>query len=313
MKAAQYSEYGGPEIIQVTENAPKPSIGEGQVVVEVHAASLNPYDTYVRQGNMNDKIPLTFPVTIGGDIAGVITEVGEGVTDFKPGDEIYGQSIIPSGSGSVAEYASTDQNRIAKKPLKVDFVQAASLVLVGVAAVQALEDHIKLQSGQKLLIHGGAGGIGSIAVQLAKHLGAHVTSTASTDDLDFVKSLGADEVIDYKTQKFEEIVKDVDAVFDTAGGETAQKSLTVLRKGGILVSMSGSGSVNEDQAREKEITAMVQATATRTNKLQRLAEHVDQGAIKPQVDKIFPLDQVHEAFEYFEKDSPKGKVVIQVK
>jgi NADPH:quinone reductase and related Zn-dependent oxidoreductases len=214
-----------------TADIPNPIPAKGQVVVEVYAASINPFDQTIREGYLKDKISLQFPVTLGGDLAGVVTEVGEGVIDLRKGDEIYGSAIVLNkGSGAFAEYASVNIANSGLKPKRITFEEAAALPLVGSSAVQALEEHIKLQSAQKILIHGGAGGIGSIAIQLAKALGAYVATTVGTDDIQFVKDLGADEVIDYKTQKFEEILKEFDAVFDMVGRETTDKSFTSTKK-----------------------------------------------------------------------------------
>lgn len=315
MKAAQYSKYGGPEVIEITNNADKPVPKEGQVLVEVHAASINPFDWKVRSGMMKDMIPLSFPVTIGGDFAGVVVEVGpprvDGAMRVEVGDEVFGQALIVNGgSGSVAEFAVANLKNIAHKPNNIDFVQAASLPLVGASAIQALEDNMKLQSKQKILIHGGAGGIGHIAIQLAKYLGAYVAATVSSDDIDFVKKLGADEVIDYKTDKFEERLKDFDAVFDTVGGETTNRSFTVLKQGGVIVSMAGQPS--EELTKKYGVTAIGQSTNTNSRRLKRLAELVDAGAIKPQIDKVYPLDQAREAFVLLENGHPRGKVVVKV-
>jgi alcohol dehydrogenase len=312
MKAAQYTTYGNANVIEITAEAQVPTLKEGQILVEAYAASLNPFDYKLRLGYMKEMIPLTFPVTIGGDFAGVVKEVSSDVTEFSVGEEVYGQSIVVNGgSGSLSEFTAANTKNTAKKPASLDFSEAASLVLVGVSSIQALEDHIKLASGQKILIHGGAGGIGTIAIQLAKHLGAYVTTTVGSDDHELAKSLGADEVIDYKTEKFEEKVSDYDAVFDTVGGETMVKSFTVLKKGGVLVSMAGQP--DQDRATELGITAIGQMTATTSDRLNRLSGLVDEGVIKPQIDKTFSLDQAAEAFEYLEKSHPKGKVVVSIK
>jgi alcohol dehydrogenase len=311
MKAVQVTDYGGPEVIKIND-VPKPSLQEGQVLVEVYGAGINPFDDKLRLGYMKPSIPLEFPWIIGGDFAGVVLELGEGVSDFKIGDEVYGQALILNGgSGAFAEFVAANAKNTALKPKNIDFGQAASLVLVGVSASQALEEHIKLQQGQKILIHGGAGGIGSIAIQLAKHLGAYVETTVGTEGYEFVKSLGADEVINYHTQNFEEIIKGFDAVFDTIGGEVTDKSLKVLRKGGILVSMAGQA--DQELAKQHKVNALTQQTRINTKRLEHLSELIGSRVIKPQVDKIFPLEQSKEAFEYFENGHPKGKVVIKIK
>lgn len=309
MKAAQYATYGGPEVLHLSEIA-KPSLKEGQILVEVNAASVNPFDYKLRRGTMKDTIPLTLPVTIGSDFSGVVIDANG--SEYASGDEVYGQAIILSGaSGAMAELTSVNLKSITKKPNNVDFVQASALPLVGVSAIQALKDHLQLEKGQKILIHGGAGGIGSVAIQLAKYIGAYVATTVSGEDTEFAKSLGADEVIDYKTQKFEDMLKDYDAVFDTVGGENPNKSLAVLKNGGKLVSMVGP--IDENLAKEKNITALVQNSKTNTESLRRLKELVEEHVIKPKVDKVFSLEQVSDAYSFAETGHPNGKVVVKIK
>ena len=312
MKAVQIKGYGGVKVIEINDNAPKPTPSKNQVLVEVHAASINPVDWKIRSGYMKDMMPLNFPATLGGDFAGAVTEVGEEVSEFKTGDEVFGSAIVLNGgSGSFAQFLVANVANIAHKPKTVNFEQAAALPLVGASAVQALEEHIKLQGGQKILIHGGAGGIGHVAIQLAKVLGAHVATTVSTEDTDFAKSLGADEVIDYKTQKFEELLKNFDAVFDTVGGKITDVSFSVLKKNGVIVSMVGQP--NEDLAKQHGIIAIGQGTSTNASHLRRVAELVDSRKLKAKIDKIFPLEQVKEAFRYQEENHPRGKVVIKIK
>lgn len=311
MKAAQYNSYGSPEVIIINE-IPEPVIGKGQMLIEVYAASINPIDWKVRAGYMKDMMPLKFPVTIGGDLAGVVIALGEGVTEFKKEDEIFGSAIVLNGgSGAFAQTAAGNTSNIAHKPKSINYVEAASLPLVGSSAIQALEQHINLQSGQKILINGGSGGIGSIAIQLAKSIGAYVVATVGTEHVDFVKSLGADEVIDYKKENVSEKLHDFDAVFDTAGGESRDNTVKVLKRGGIIVSMNGAP--DPKLVEEYGVKAIGQNTNTSRESLTRLAELVDKNIIKPQVDKVFPLVQTREAFEYQETSHPKGKVVISIK
>src|SRR5215208_7699994 len=239
MKAAQITRYGNTsEVIEIRQTS-TPNLSPGKVLVEVKAAGINPIDWKIRQGYMKQMIHLQFPSTLGMDFSGVIIQVGEDVSsDLKQGNEVYGQAGVPSGgSGAFSELALANATSIAHKPKRLSHEETAALPLVGVSAWQALIEYIGLSNGQKILIHGGAGGIGSIAIQLAKNLGAHVATTVSTDDKQFVQELGADEIIDYKTQTFEDIVHDCDAVFDTIGGETYTRSFRVLSKGGIIVSM----------------------------------------------------------------------------
>jgi len=311
MKAAQYDSYGGPEVIVISSDTPKPLAQKGQVLVQVHAASLNPFDYKIRRGYMKDMIPLSLPVTLGGDLSGVVVEVGEEVTEVALGDEVYGTAIVVGGgSGSLAEFATAKAGSIAKKPHTVDFQQAAALPLVGVSVIQALVDHAHLTKGQKILIHGGSGGIGSVAIQLAKHLGAYVITTVSSSHTDFVKNLGADEVIDYTSQDFSTMVKDIDVVYDTVGSETYTKSFAVLKKGGIIVTMVAKP--DPELEKQHEVTTIAQQTHVTTEKLSILAELVDSGVIKVQIEKVFPLYQAREAYEYLETNHPKGKIVIAI-
>jgi len=291
MKAAQINKYGGYEVFEINNDAPKPTVGEGKVLVEVYAASINPFDKAVRAGFMKNMMPLNFSAILGGDFAGVVKEIGEGVTEFNA----------------------------AIKPKNITFEQVGALPLVGSSAVQALEEHMNLHNDQKILIHGGAGGIGHIAIQLAKTLGAYVVTTVSGNDKDFVKQLGADEVIDYKNEKFEEKIKDpstgsgqvFDAVFDTVGGEVTNKSLQVLKKGGVLVSMIGEPDAKF--AEEREITAIRQGTKVNTKHLERLAQLIENGKIKVNIAKIFPLDQIQDAFKYQEELHSRGKIVLKIR
>jgi NADPH:quinone reductase-like Zn-dependent oxidoreductase len=312
MKASQINQYGGPEVVELNESAPTPSPKNGQVLVEIYAAALNPFDWKLRSGYMKKMIPLQFPVTLGGDFSGRVTQVGEGVTDYAAGDEVFGTALVlTGGSGAFAESATASTSNITRKPKKVDHTEAASLVLVGVSSLQVLEQHMNLKSGQKILIHGGAGGIGSAAIQLAKSKGAYVAATASEESKEFVKNLGADEVIDYKNEKFEEKLHDFDAVFDTVGGEIMDRSFSVLKKGGVFVSMLGQP--NAEKAKEMGITTIGQSTATNAANLFRLVELIEQSIIKPQIDKTFPLVQTKEAFTHLETGHPRGKVVLKVR
>ncbi len=310
MKAVQINKYGGSEVLVISDTL-KPALKQGQILVENYAASINPIDWKIRAGYLQKMAPIPLPVTLGGDFAGKILEVGEGVTEFKVGDSVYGQAIILNGgSGSMAEFVAVNRANTALKPQSTSYEEAGALPLAGVSAVQALEEHIKLQKHQKILIHGGAGGIGHMAIQIAKALGAYVATTVSTNDIEFVKSLRADEVIDYKTQKFEDQPSDFDAVFDTVGGETTDRSFKVLKKGGTIVSMLGQP--NQELAQKYAVTAIGQGTQTDTAHLNRLTELVYSGKIKVNVDKVFPLAQVVEAFKYQEEIHPQGNVAIRI-
>lgn len=311
MKAAQINGYGGADILQTTDQAEKPTAGEGEVLVEVHAASANPFDWKVREGLTQSMAQLSFPATLGGDVAGVVSEVGAGVEGFTVGQQVYGQAGALSGHGSFAEFTPVKAVQLGEKPKSLPFTDSAALPLTAVSAYQALVDHMNLQAGQKVLIHGAAGGIGSMAVQIAKHLGATVAATAGTDDIEYVKQLGADAVIDYKTQKFDEELRDLDAVYDTVGGDTYARSFNVLKEGGVIVSMVEQ--VNEELAGKTGVNAIYQFTQMTTERLGKVAELADKGNVTVHVDKVFPLDQAGEALEYLKTGHPRGKVVIRVK
>ena len=312
MKAAQITSYGGSEVVEIKDNVALPLLSVGRVIIEARVAGVNPVDWKIREGDLQKMAPLQFPATLGGDFSGVIIKVGENVSGFNEGDEVYGTALaLGSGSGSFAEFIAADVKFIAKKPEKTSHVEAAALPLAGVSALQALTEHIGLKKGQKILIHGGAGGIGSLAIQIAKHLGAYVATTVSERDKEFVKKLGANEVIDYKNQYFSKMLKDYDAVFDTVGGETYRNSFSVLKKGGVVVSM-----IEEPRAElmEKyEVKAVSQSTSVNNEMLSKLAKLVDEGSVKVHIDKIFTLEQAREALTYLQNGRPRGKVVIEIK
>lgn len=311
MQAAQISEYGGPDKITINDIA-MPEPGDNQVVVKVRTTAINPFDWKLRRGYMKAMIPLDFPVTIGADFSGIVSEVGKNITNYKPGDEVYGSAIIlGGGSGAVAEYAAVNETSIGLKPTNVSHQEAASLVLVGVSAIQAIDNHLKLGVNQKILIHGGAGGIGSVAIEYAKHLGAYVAATARSVDSAFVKKVGADEVVDYENETFEDKVSGYDAVFDTVGGETYKRSFKVLNPGGIIVSMVEQP--DNELVQKYNVKAEYQASQTDTKTLNFLRKQVEENSIHAHIDKVFDLGQVQEAFRYAEEDHPKGKVVIVIK
>lgn len=311
MKAAQIYGYGGKEVLKIVANAPKPEVTADQVIVEVHAAGVNPFDIKVREGLVQSMSKLEFPATLGGDFSGVVSELGPEVSSVKVGDAVYGQANALSGDGSYAESTPVKAESLGPKPASVDFITAAALPLVGISVYQALVEHANLQSGQKILIHGGAGGIGSTAIQLAKHLGAYVATTTTAKDADFVKELGADEAIDYENQEFSELIKDYDAVYDTVGGETFAKSYKVLKPGGVIVSMVA----QEDKAlsEQHKVIVISQFTRVTTERLKQLTELIDGGVIKIQIDKVFPLEDAAEALEYLKSGQHRGKVVLKIK
>lgn len=293
MKAAQIQSYGDTSVVGINPSAALPVSKPGQVLVTVRAASINPFDAFLRKGFMKEKMPFPFPITMGGDFAGVAEETGQ---------EVFGSATVANGgSGAMAEVAAVNTKNIAPKPTSVDFATAAALPLVGTSVVQAIEEHLHLQKGQKILIHGGAGGIGHLAIQLAKHIGAYVAATVRTKDIEFVKSLGADEIIDFSTEDFSTILKDFDAVYDTVGGDVLTKSMAVLAPTRIIVSMKGQPG-----------RGIAQATKTTTDHLARVATLVDQGVLRVHVDKIFSLEDIRQAWNYQEEGHPQGKVVLTV-
>lgn len=310
MQAAQIFEYGGKEALKTVYDAEKPAPGAGQVLVRVKAAGVNPFDWKVREGYMQDMGKLELPATLGGDFAGVVAELGEGVSGIDVGDEVYGQAGALSGHGSYAEFTPVKAESVAPKPASLDFAAAAAVPLAGVSAYQALVVHAELQHGQKVLIQGGAGGIGTMAVQLAKHLGAHVATTVSTKDLAYAESLGADEVIDYTKQDFTQIVRDYDVVYDLVGGDTTKMSYQVLKKGGVLVSMVSRP--DEALMQQYGVSMVAQFTKVTTERLTKLAGLIDQGAIQVHVDKTFPLSEAADALEYLKSGKHHGKVVLEV-
>lgn len=306
MRAAQISNYGDIDQINVVE-VDKPTASEGKVVVEVQAASLNPFDTIVRAGYVKEMMPLNLPATLGGDIAGKVVEVGPGVENVAVGDIVYGQaSAVAGNSGAFAEYAATASGQVAKAPVNITIQETASLPLVGVSALQALTEHIGLKTGQKILITGGAGGIGQIAIQIAKSIGAYVATTAAGDGLEIAKSCGADEVIDYESENYTDLLSDYDAAFDTVGGDELSKIVAILKSGGVAVSMVG-------QPEEKAgITGIYQMTHVTTELLDQLRELVEAGTVKPNVGKVFKLDDIRAAFEARESRSVNGKIVLDI-
>jgi alcohol dehydrogenase len=307
MKAVQLTKFGGNEGIVIISLS-VPAVSKGKILVAVHAAGVNPVDWKIRSGMM--QIPL--PATLGGDFSGVVKEIGPGVANFKPGEEVYGQSAAyRGGSGSFEEFALADQDAVALKPKRISHIEAGALPLVGVSALQALEDHMKLSGGQSVLIHGGGGGIGSIAIQIAVHIGARVAATVGEHDIDYAKRLGADQIIDFRSEKFEDAVKDVDAVLDLVGGDTYRRSFPILKRGGIIVSLLE----NPDEKLMKQfgVRAVHQFTQVNSARLERLSKLVDEGIVKIHIDKIFPLERTGDALAYLESDHPTGKVVLDVR
>ena len=289
MRAATINRYGGPEVITIMD-VPRPQPGEGQALVRVHAAGIGNWDALIREGK--SVVAQSLPLTLGSDLSGVVHSVGPGVADFHPGDEVYG-ATNPDFVGAYADYAIASADMIATKPKALSFVDAASAPVVAVTAWQMLFEYAQLRSGQMVLIQGGAGNVGAYAVQLAKHAGIRVIATVGPADRDYVSGLGADEVIDYTSQKFEDAVHEVDAVIDTVGGETRKRSYAVLRKGGTLVSavnpISADGPVRDDV---RSTFFIVKVTKSHLDLLSPLFES---GSLKTDVGPVLPLEEVRTA------------------
>jgi len=315
MKSIQINRYGGSDVIEVKNSASAPNPSSGKILVNVKAAGVNPADWKIREGYFQQMAPLQFPSTLGADFSGIIKQLGEGVSNsgLKQGDDVYGQAsaVFSGGSGAFAELALVEKDRIAHKPKTLNHIEAAGLPTVGVSAWQGIIENIRLSRDQKILIHGGAGGIGSIAIQLAKRLGVYVATTASTNDEQFVQELGANQVIDYETENFEDILHDYDAVFDTVGGDTYKRSFKVLKKGsGMITSMLEQP--NSELMNRYGVKAFVQFTQANRQLLTKLGEWVDQNNIKVNIAKTFSIDEAADALDYQKDVHPRGKVVITV-
>jgi NADPH:quinone reductase-like Zn-dependent oxidoreductase len=309
MSAVQIRRFGGPDVLEVQE-VPRPQPGPGELLVRVHAAAINPVDTGVRAGHAQDLADARLPYIPGYDLSGEVAEVGEGVTRFGPGDEVFAMLHLRRG-GAYAEYAIVKESEAAAKPASVSHAEAASLPLVALTVWQAFFDTADLQPGHTVLIHAGAGGVGSAAIQIAKWRGARVIATASERNHEFLRSLGADVVIDYTTERFEDMARDVDVVLDPIGGETQVRSLQTLRDGGVLVALMGLTGAARTPARNVRATAiLVDPDAAQ---LARIAELVDAGDLRPVVSHLLPLDQAAEAHRQSETRRTRGKIVLEVR
>jgi len=328
MKAFVVTHYG-PDGLRAAD-VPAPNVGPRDVLVDVRAASINPLDKMVRNGEFKRLLRYKRPFTLGHDLSGVITKVGADVRDFKVGDEIYARPR-DLRIGAFAEQIAIDADDIALKPASLSFAEAAAVPLVALAAWQALVELAKVQPGQKVLVHAGAGGLGSTAIQVAKHLGAYVATTASTKDVAKVRALGADEVIDYTAQDFADVLSGYDVVLDSLGLASLEKSLTVLRPGGLAISVVGPPDpAFADQLRQpllKPVMAVLSRKIRRQARklgvrysflfmrasgpqLATLAALYDAGTLRPVVDRTFPLAETLDAMAYVEQGKAKGKIVL---
>lgn len=305
MKAVVIHEFGGPEVLKV-EEVERPRAGAGELLVRTRAAGVNPVDAGIRQGRFmasRDRLPMV----IGYDVAGVVEEAGEGVTKFKKGEEVFAYLSLQRGGG-YAQYTIVKEAEAAPRPKGVSWSQAAAVPLTALTAWQALFDTAKLERGQTVLIHGGSGGVGTMAVQLAKWKGARVIATASTENQAYVKELGADVAVDYKTQRFEEVAKDVDVVLDTVGGETRERSWGVLKKGGILVSIVGAPAAEKARAAGvRGAGILVKPDGAQLGEIGRL---IEAGTVKPVVSEELPLTEAARAHRMIETRHTRGKIVL---
>jgi NADPH:quinone reductase-like Zn-dependent oxidoreductase len=307
MKAIRFHEYGGFEVLKY-EDAPRPEPQPGEILIQVRAASVNPFDLALREGWLASMVPLQLPAIAGVDVAGVVRATGEGVTDFSIGQDVYG--FMSRYSGAYAEYAVVTGETIAPKPQTLDYLQAASVPLAATAAWQTLFDVGGLKERQRVLVHGGAGGVGTFAVQLAKLKGAHVLAATVGQNVEYVQGLGADEVIDYDTTPFETVAHAVDVVLDLIGGETQQRSWGVLKAGGILVSLQEPPS--QEVAAKYGVRAAFVTAQPSSGLLKELADLLDRGQIKPHVGKVFPLEQARQAQELKRGGHIQGKIVLKI-
>jgi len=332
MKALVFKRYGksaDPEFADL----PRPAIGPDEILVQVHAAGLNPIDNMIRTGAFKPVLKLDLPAVLGSDVAGTVVEVGSRVTRFKIGDAVFA-SVFDLNRGTLADFVAVPERIAALKPASLDFVQAASVPMVGLTSWQALKERAGLKPGQKVFIPAGSGGIGTFAIQLAKHMGAKVGTTTSTGNLDLVKRLGADEVVDYKHQTFETVLRSYDMVLGTIRGDAIEKSLQILKPKGVLVSLVGP--LDAAFARARHMNPLFQFIFSLMSwKILRLAKKsgvrysflfvrpdgqqlvdiggiIDAGKIRPVIDKVFTFAQAKEALAYLDAGRAKGKVVVQM-
>jgi NADPH:quinone reductase-like Zn-dependent oxidoreductase len=333
MKAFIVKRYGKKEKLHLTETA-EPLVKENDVLVEIHSAGVNLLDSKIRDGEFKLILPYKPPFILGHDVSGVVIKVGSRVGKFKVGDKVYARSA-DYRIGTFAEFISVNEKDAAMKPKNISMEEAASIPLVGLTAWQALIERANLKKGQKVFIQAGSGGVGTFAIQLAKHLGATVATTTSRGNFDLVKSLGADIVIDYKKDEFENILRDYDVVLNSQDTETLQKSLRVLKPGGKLISISGPpdpdfaeeigapsfvklvirflSSGTRKKAKRLNVIHSFLFMSAEGNQLSKITSLIDSGIIKPVMDKIFPFEQTNDAMAYLENGRAKGKIAVKVR
>lgn len=308
MKAIQIHEFGGPDVLKY-EEAPKPSPASDEVLIKVYASGVNPVDWKIRSGLAQKKFPVHLPLIPGWDVSGEIEEVGSDILNFKKGDEVYSRPD-PTRNGTYAEFVVAKANQVNSKPKSISHEKAAAVPLAGLTAWQGLFDFGQLKAGQRVLIHAAAGGVGTYAVQFAKWKDAYIIGTGSEENIDFLYDLGANEVINYKTEKFENKVKGVDLVFDLVGGDTQLRSLKVIRKGGRLITTMQPQ--NQEAAKLKDIHVEGFMAQSLPEELQQIADLIDSGKMKPVISQIFPLKEAAKAHKKIEGGHTRGKIVLKV-
>lgn len=333
MKAFSIDRYGKNEIGHIVE-LPDPRIGEDDVLVQVQAASVNVLDARIRSGEFKLILPYRLPLILGNDVAGIVNRVGSRVSQFKPGDEVYAR-CDPDRIGTFAEFIAVKAQSLARKPANLSMEDAASIPLVALTAWQVLVDTAKIQRGQKVLIHAGSGGVGTVAIQLAKHLGAFVATTTSTRNVEWVKALGADIVIDYTAQDFSAELRDYDVVLHSLGNEELKKSIPVLKRGGRLISISGPPTPElaaelglswplkqalrllsygiRKRSRQHGVNYAFIFMRPEGKQLGQITELIESGVIRPVIDRVFTLEATADALAYVDQGRAKGKVIIKVK
>ncbi len=305
INAIQVYDYGDPDQLKLAQ-IERPEPQEGEVLVRVHAAGVNPVDWKIRSGIYRNLMPATFPYTPGADLAGVVERVGSGVTTFQPGQEVFGRS----SQGSYTEYALAQASSLALKPKTLSFDEAATVPVGATTAWQGIFDHGNLQPGQRVLILGGSGGVGLFAVQFAHWKGAHVIATTSTDNVDFVRSLGAETVVDYKNTRVEDEIHDVDLVFDTVGGNTLSSGYATLKRGGTLITIAGQP--DEARAQELGVHAGRFSAQVTTELLDTFAQLIDEGKVKTFIQQVFPLGHADKAHELSQNGHGRGRIILHV-
>jgi NADPH:quinone reductase-like Zn-dependent oxidoreductase len=333
MKAFIIDRYGRKGSLRFGE-MPEPEVRDHDVLVRIHAAGVNPLDSKIRDGEFKFILPYRLPLIPGNDVAGVVTRVGAKVRRFKPGDEVYARPD-KGRIGTFAEFIAMNDADVAMKPTNLSMEEAASIPLVALTAWQALVEKAKLKKGQKVLIHAGSGGVGTFAIQLAKHIGATVATTTSSANVGLVKDLGADIVIDYKKQAFESILSDYDVVLNSLGSDTLEKSLEVLKPGGRLISISGPPDVAfakengsnwllqqimrllsfgiRRKARRRRVSYSFLFMRANGTQLGEMTPLLESGVIRPVIDRVFPFEGTNDALAYIETGRSRGKVVVKVK